>query len=253
MLILKEINLDEDIIPATAKVRLEFFLRKLSDFLRKKGVKEESSILLQELPKVGIKDYCHLIRNTYGPFILELVDKLNHFPEEIFSSSKISESPGNKVFIVHGHDEANRLKLIDLLKTRFKVPPSVILETPGRGRTIIEMIEEVVPQVCFAFVLMTPDDEVIIPGEKGKPVIGTFGLSIKDLHTIKTYSQSRPNVLIELGLFYGAIGRQNVCLLLKEGTELPSDLDGIKRIQFKDSVKEVIEEIEKELRAVGLI
>lgn len=222
--------------------------------------KEASKVTNKRSPREGENSQVALDLLSYlENYIEPLIEALETHPDDVLptpSVSSLKESvypTGNKVFIVHGHDEANRLKLIDLLKNRFKIPPSVIMETPGRGRTIIEIIEEVVPQVCFAFILMTPDDEVVIPEEKGKPVLGALGLPIKDLHTIKTYRQPRPNVLIELGLFYGAIARQNVCLLLKEGTKLPSDLDGIKRIQFKDSVKEVIEEIEAELRAAELI
>jgi len=76
-------------------------------------------------------------------------------------------------------------------------------------------------------VLLSPDD--VIKSTKGD------------------YSQARPNVIFELGWFYGRLGRDKVCILFKEGTEIHSDLHGVSRIQFRSSVSEKIEEIEKEL------
>jgi predicted nucleotide-binding protein len=65
--------------------------------------------------------------------------------------------------------------------------------------------------------------------------------------------QTRPNVVFEIGWFYGRLGRGRVCILFKEGTRIHSDLDGVVRVQFTTSVEEKIVEIEAELLAVGLL
>jgi hypothetical protein len=41
------------------------------------------------------------------------------------------------------------------------------------------------------------------------------------------FKKTRDNVLIEYGLFVGALGRKNVAILYKEKTDMPSDLSGI--------------------------
>lgn len=69
----------------------------------------------------------------------------------------------------------------------------------------------------------------------------------------QSYSQARPNVIFELGWFYGRLGRSRVCILFQEGSKLHSDLDGVLRIQFRESVEEKLGEIEKELKAAGLL
>ena len=104
---------------------------------------------------------------------------------------------------------------------------------PGKGRTIIEKFEDEAQRATFAFAILTPDDFVSIDG--------------------KEYSQARPNVIFELGWFYGRLGRDRVCILFKEGTKIHSDLDGISRIQFRDSVLEKAVEIERELVSSGVL
>jgi predicted nucleotide-binding protein len=67
------------------------------------------------------------------------------------------------------------------------------------------------------------------------------------------YRQSRPNVFFELGWFYGRIGRENVCILFKEGTKIHSDLNGISLIQFDKDISNKNLEIELELKEANLI
>ena len=106
-------------------------------------------------------------------------------------------------------------------------------ERPGAGKTLIEKLEHEAGSAAFAFAILTPDDIVLFPDQE--------------------YAQARPNVLFELGYFYGRITRARTCVLLKAGTKIHSDLEGINRIEFRTSVEEVIGEIELELREAGLL
>jgi hypothetical protein len=137
------------------------------------------------------------------------------------------------VFIIHGHDQVNVLRLRTLLKERFRLNPIVLSEQASKGRALIEKFEEEATSTTFALVLFTPDDLIHAPGGQ--------------------YPQARPNVIFELGWFYGRLGRSRVCMLFKEGTSIPSDLDGILRIQFKDSVEEAFVQLQRELEAAGLV
>ncbi len=85
----------------------------------------------------------------------------------------------------------------------------------------------------FAIVLFSPDD--FVQAADGD------------------YVQARPNVIFELGYFYCRLGRGRVCILLKKGTKLPSDLEGINVIHFEESVEEKATDLEKELRAANLV
>ena len=140
---------------------------------------------------------------------------------------------GSFVFIVHGHDELNLLRVKELLRERWKLDTIVLSGEAGRGRTIIEKFEEEAQRASFAFVLITPDD--LIRTADG------------------AYAQARPNVLFELGWFYGRLGRERVCILAKAGATIHSDLAGISRIVYEQSVSEKAEEIERELLTAGIL
>ena len=88
-------------------------------------------------------------------------------------------------------------------------------------------------KASYAVALMTADDAI------------TFGGA--------GYEQPRPNVLVELGWFISQLGTARVCLLRQKGTYIPTDLEGVHRIEFANSVEEGFNEIERELRAADLL
>ena len=146
------------------------------------------------------------------------------------------ESASNtSVFVVHGHDELNMRRLKEMISERWGLHPIVMMPLAGRGRTLIEKFEQEAQPASFAFVLMTPDDTVVNSGAAGAA------------------AQARPNVIFELGWFYGRLGRDKVCIVFKKGTSIHSDLNGIERVEFQDSVEEVAAKLEQELRAVKLL
>lgn len=145
-----------------------------------------------------------------------------------------SSSGKKTVFIVHGHDELNLLRLEKLLRDRWNLHVVVLKDKPGKGRTVIEKFEQEAQEVSYAFVFLTAEDKITV-GED------------------QSYTQARPNALFELGWFYGHHGRERVCILFKKGGKIHSDLDGINRIDFKDNIEEKIGDVEAELRAAGLI
>ena len=139
---------------------------------------------------------------------------------------------GAKVLIIHGHDENNTLRLKDLLQNEFKLQPVLMQNNPGNSRALKEKFEQVASGCVYAFALITPDDVVSNKKEE--------------------YNQARPNVTFELGWFTGRLGIQRVCMILKRGTRIHSDLDGISRIEFREDVKEEFLAICKELKEAGL-
>jgi hypothetical protein len=140
---------------------------------------------------------------------------------------------GSSVFIIHGHAEGKWRELRELLKKEFGVEAVVLKERTDPGETLIDKFEKHADACCYAFALLTPDDFIEKDG--------------------KSYFQARPNVLFELGWFYGRFGRDRVCILKKVGTEIPSDLAGIATVNFHDDVDEEVLRIRSVLRGVGLI
>lgn len=104
-----------------------------------------------------------------------------------------------RVFVIHGHDELNTLRLQNMLIDHFKLEVIVITAKPGQSRPIIEKFEEHAKHCTFALALFTPDDLVVKHDEE--------------------YRQARPNVIFETGWFVGRLGKERVIILLKEGTK----------------------------------
>jgi len=114
----------------------------------------------------------------------------------------------NRVFVVHGRDEAAKESVARFL-ARLGLEPIILHEQASSGRTIIEKFE-VYADVGFAVVLLTPDD------------VGGLAGSAADLKP-----RARQNVIMELGYFIGKLSRRRVCALYKNGVEIPSDYQGV--------------------------
>jgi predicted nucleotide-binding protein len=140
----------------------------------------------------------------------------------------------NKVFVVHGHDEAAKLDVQQLL-VRLKFDPIILNQQANKGRTIIEKFTDQAAEMVFAVVLLTPDDE---------------GYSKKDGPT-KQKDRARQNVVLELGFFLSELGRDKVCALCKGDIEIPSDYDGVIYTKM-DAGGAWKTELAKEMKAVGL-
>lgn len=154
--------------------------------------------------------------------------------ETINPRSQPSPPPaGKSIFIIHGHDEVNTLRLSHLLQNHFGLNPVLMKSKPGMSRALLEKFENVAATCSMAFALITPDDQIT--------------------NHEASYAQARPNVIFEAGWFVGRLGIPRICLLLKDGTTVHSDIDGISRIHFRENVEEKVIDIQRELEAVGLL
>lgn len=138
----------------------------------------------------------------------------------------------NKVFVVHGHDEAARESVARFLE-RMGLEAVILHEQATGGRTIVEKLEHYA-EVDFAVVLLTPDD------------IGGVKASKLD----KLQARARQNVILELGFFVGKLGRKHVCALYRGPLELPSDYLGVGYVSLDDGGGWRLQ-LAKELRGAG--
>jgi predicted nucleotide-binding protein len=122
---------------------------------------------------------------------------------------------GERVFVVHGHDAGKRDEVARLLE-RLGLNATILSEQANAGLTLIEKFESHAGEVAFAVVVLTGDDE-------GGPPGGPYR------------ARGRQNVVLELGFFYGRLGRGRVCLLYEADVELPSDIAGVAYVQFDAS------------------
>jgi len=130
--------------------------------------------------------------------------------------------------------------------------------------TIVENLEKYLDEVGYAFAILTPDD------------MGCLGKQFMNFHSESIFkngeseadknkkarfffrevpkllmNRARQNVMLEFGCCIAKLGRERVCCLNKREVELPSDMNGILHIRFKESLNEVRDKIVKELKAAG--
>lgn len=139
---------------------------------------------------------------------------------------------GTQVFVVHGHDRELLAQVARLLE-RLDLDPIILEEQPNQGRTIIEKFEEHSLSVGYAVVLLTPDD---LGAAKGTEVPNRP-------------NRARQNVILELGYFMGALGRERVAALSADGVERPSDIHGLLYIPVEGPWEPALA---KEMRNAGL-
>lgn len=137
----------------------------------------------------------------------------------------------NRVFVVHGRNDAARNKVMALLEG-IGLIGIVLHEQPNMGRHLLTKFIDEADLVTFAIVLLTDDD---------------FGGNSKDT----LHPRARQNVILELGYFLAHLGQERVCAIKTPGLETPSDFDGIVYISM-DHAGNWEAELMRELRAAGM-
>jgi len=152
------------------------------------------------------------------------------FPGE--DEDRITTINSKKVFVVHGHDDAINGSVADFLQ-ELGLDVIILQEQPNRGQTIVEKLEAH-SGVGFAVVILTPDD---------------IGFAAKEPD--KARKRARQNVILELGLFIGELGRERVCPIYANDLELPSDIHGLLYIRYDEEGK-WRSQLLKEITAAGI-
>jgi predicted nucleotide-binding protein len=140
------------------------------------------------------------------------------------------EEQGNRVFIVHGHDEAPKEAVARFLE-KLRLDPIILHEQANRGMSIPEKLAAH-SAVGFAVVLLTPDD---------------VGRAVSEA---EVRPRARQNVWLELGYFIGLLGRDRVIALKKDDIDIPSDYVGVGYTSF-DRAGAWKQELARELEAGG--
>ena len=146
------------------------------------------------------------------------------------SLPKNEEVDSDRVFIVHGHDEASRESVARFIEN-LGLTPVILHEQASRGMTVPEKLEEY-GNVGYAVILLTPDD---VGREKGQ---------------LGDQPRARQNVILELGYFVGRLGRGRVIAFRKDDVEIPSDYLGVVYTDF-DARGAWRQELTRELRSAG--
>lgn len=146
-----------------------------------------------------------------------------------------------QLFIVYGHDKIAKEQLEHILQ---KLDIKTNQVTNNTGMTIIEALEKEISHVHAGIILLTPDD---------------ISLSKKDYEEHKDnidgyiHTRARQNVILEMGMIMAKLGRKNTIILIKEEVEIPSDIDGVFRLHFKENPREILKKLVERLEECGFI
>lgn len=173
--------------------------------------------------------YCRSALNSTKAIFIVYLDEIKEKEVSNIQEGQPKQSVHslNKVFIVHGHDNALKQEVARIIEKQ-GIEAVILSEQVNQGKTIIEKIEENA-DVGAAICLFTGDD-------CGK---------VKDANSENL--RARQNVVFEAGYFMGKLGRKNIILIASPDIEIPSDLQGVVYTNEKSWQIDVL----KELKAIG--
>ena len=160
----------------------------------------------------------------------EKVSSLAKHMERARQSNYTNAGFGNKIFIGHGRTLIWK-DLKDFVVDRLGLPYDEFNRTTPVGQSNISRLSEMLEQSCFAFIVLTAEDEQV----DGK------------LHP-------RMNVVHEAGLFQGRLGFDRVAILLEKGCREFGNIHGLVQLRFeKGNIGSVFEEARTVLEKHGII
>ncbi len=228
------------------------FLSDLLDKIRKEKVFSQSDFVQAFRPKgqqmsrdmvaiqAGLGTPPHLfvlaevgaIKSPYGACanLSKLARRIASHIENLTKKEVASERIGTNVFIGHGRSKVWR-DLKDFIQDRLHLPYDEFNRVPVAGVTNITRLSQMLDSAAVAFIVLTAEDEQV----DGK------------MH-------ARMNVIHEAGLFQGRLGFEKAILLLEEGCEEFSNVQGLGQIRFPTGdISAKFEEIRRVLEREDLV
>lgn len=137
---------------------------------------------------------------------------------------------GSKVFIGHGGNSNEYLKL-GVWLTKCGLEWEVFTTEPTAGLSTKERLLQMLDNAQMAFLVMTPEDEAA-----------------------NGAMRARANVIHEVGLFQGRLGWTKAIVLLEDGCEEFSNIEGLGQIRYpKSNLDAALEEIRQVLVREGVL
>ena len=184
--------------------------------------------------------YC-VVRNSidFASELAKIVSQVIAHLNRIQAVPTKSDSIAHRVFIGHGRAPDWR-ELYIFLSERLNLKVDEFERVPTGGVSIKERLEQMLDSSCFAFLVLTAEDE-IAEGEQSE-------------EEDKTRKQARMNVVHEAGLFQGRLGFERAIILLENDCEEFSNIHGVGQIRFdKGKIDSKFHEVQHLLEDRGII
>lgn len=178
--------------------------------------------------------------DLFNELLVSGVPKKTNKPKDSTARTKLPSAlvaSNNKVFIVHGDDDALKIEL-EVFLSRIGIKPIVLHRDVEGGQTIIEKAAAN-SDVSYAFILLTPDEI-------------SYTIDQSDIIDADRKKQTRANVIFEFGYLVAKLGSKNVCALHKGDVEIPSELSGFIYKKVDKNIEEIGCSLIKDITAAGL-
>jgi predicted nucleotide-binding protein len=176
---------------------------------------------------------------SFGGLLTDVTDEYISGPAgnemEKRTSVETIEELQESVFLVHGRSIARKEETARFLEQVLPTDQRLVIlgDLPHEGQTLLEKFERAATTTGFAVVLLTPDDEGRLVGDRNWE------------------GRARQNVIFELGFFFGKLGRGRVSVLHETGVSSLSDISGLGHIPL-DSTGGWKLQLVRELKAAGI-
>jgi predicted nucleotide-binding protein len=138
------------------------------------------------------------------------------------------------VFLVHGWKDQVVHEINTFLTTALGLQTKLMMSGAHKGRTLTEKFEQMASEATYALFFLTADERVLNKD-------GSMSW------------RPRPNVFLELGWFWGRLGRVGKLSILKDPqVELPSDIKNLGYINLED-INQAKTALIMDLRDSGLL
>ena len=180
-------------------------------------VQYQASIQSLKTNKTRLHEFAGVLRNVIEAVML-------HEPVDA------ADNMSNRIFIGHGRSEQWRV-LKDFIVERLGMPYEEFNRISPAGINTQERLSEMLDRCGFAFLV----------------------LSAEDLHGDGSM-HARENVIHEAGLFQGRMGWRKAIVLLEQGCEEFSNINGLGQIRFpKDNIAGCFEDLRRVLERESLL
>jgi predicted nucleotide-binding protein len=238
--------------PLTIEYEQDSFIQDLIDKIRKQVIPSKRAYVqaiqpkgsfsskddiaiqggIQTPPHISLLADLYVIKGVY-----ESCASLGKYARRIAShienqakTEDYSKRIGTRVFIGHGRSHIWK-NLKDFIQDRLYLPWDEFNRVPVAGQTNTTRLSNMLDNAAIAFIVMTAEDEQ----------------ADQKLH-------ARMNVIHEAGLFQGRLGFEKAILLLEEGCEEFSNVQGLGQIRFpKGNIEAKFEDIRMVLERENLI
>ena len=158
------------------------------------------------------------------------INKLASHMRNMETKTSKEERIGTNIFIAHGRSPYWR-ELKDFVHDRLALPWDEFNRVPVAGVTNITRLAQMLDQSCIAFLVMTAEDEQADGNQ-----------------------HARMNVIHEVGLFQGRLGFERAIVLLEDGCQEFSNINGLGQIRFpKGNISAIFEDIRQVLEREKIV